>query len=83
MLAELKLRINVETIFDSVRTRIVGCASVSRVELRKLASADVLSVGTDAILIRIGFEPNAESVRGMLDLNSRIHCRLCRMRNER
>lgn len=70
-LAKLKLRKNVETIFDSVLTRIVGGAAVTGAELRKLSSDDVTSVATNAILIRIGFEPNSELVRGIVDVDSR------------
>ncbi len=68
--AELERRENIETVFDSVLTRIVGESAVSGVELRNVASGDESVVAADAVLIRIGYEPNSELVRGILDLDS-------------
>lgn len=69
-LVELERRDNIETIFDSVITRIVGETAVSGAELRNIVSGVVRVLDFDAVLIRIGFEPNSELVRGILDLDS-------------
>lgn len=51
---------NVEVLFDSRVTAIVGDTRVMGVETQNLSSGVRTVVVTDAVLIRIGIEPNAE-----------------------
>ena len=73
---ELRTRTNVETIFNSVVTRIIGDAHVSAVELRYLPSGEVRIQAFDRVLIRIGVVPNTEFVRDVVDLDHRDYIKV-------
>jgi thioredoxin reductase (NADPH) len=62
---------NVEFVFDTQIIEITGDESVNGVELKHLSSGARLLIETDAVLIRIGVEPNTEIFRGQVALDNR------------
>jgi thioredoxin reductase (NADPH) len=68
---ELKDRNNVVLLVESVVTQITGNAEVTGVEVSNVSSGLVHHLPADAVLIRIGVEPNSDVVRGVLELDAR------------
>jgi len=64
----VKDRQNIELLSETVVTEIVGDEAVRKVAIRDSTGTD-RSVPVDAVLIRIGVEPNSELVRGLIDLD--------------
>jgi thioredoxin reductase (NADPH) len=62
---------NVEFIFNSEIAKIVGDENVRGVEIQHPSSGERMQVAADAVLIRIGVEPNTEPFRGQIDLDDR------------
>jgi thioredoxin reductase (NADPH) len=61
---------DVEFVFDSVVTAIGGDTSVEHASFRK-HSGEMSSIACDAILIRIGVEPNTDLFKGQIELDKR------------
>ena len=59
---------NINFCFDSQIIRIIGKENVEAVELTHLISGEISELQTDAVLIRIGVEPNTELFRGQIGL---------------
>lgn len=64
----VKGRNNIELLSETVVTEIAGDEMVQRVAIRNSTGRDKF-VPVDAVLIRIGVEPNSELVRGLIDLD--------------
>lgn len=64
----VKSRENIELLPGTVVTRITGESWVKEVELKNLDGQN-RSEPVDAVLIRIGFEPNSDMVRGVVELD--------------
>lgn len=60
---------NVEFLFETRVTAIFGDATVRTVEIQNLKSANRSKVTTDAVLIRIGIEPNTLLFDGQIDFD--------------
>ncbi len=60
---------NVEFAFSSTVDAIVGKTQVEGVEITDLRTGERSSIEADAVLIRIGVEPNTEAFRGQIDLD--------------
>ncbi len=60
---------NIEFCSDTQITKILGSDMVEGVELKHLTSGSLSRLETDAVLIRIGVEPNTEIFRGQIELN--------------
>lgn len=60
---------NVEILFDTTLTRISGNEKIEAVELKNLKTDKKQILSVDAVLIRIGVEPNTGFLRGKLDLD--------------
>lgn len=60
---------NVEVLFDSRLTSILGDTRVVAVDVQNLKSRDHSTVPVEAVLIRIGVEPNAELLHHQIDLD--------------
>ena len=71
MVRRIDDRGNVEFLLGSEVTKITGGRAVSAVEVTDTASGQVRHFPTDAVLIRIGVEPNSELIRGIVDLDAR------------
>jgi len=61
----------VKFIFNAELTRITGERSVESVEIKTAGNGRVRSIPTDAVLIRIGVQPNSELVRDQAHLDER------------
>lgn len=71
MKRELDNRGNVEFSLGSEVTKITGGRAVSAVEVTDIAAGQVRQLTVDAVLIRVGVEPNSELIRGVVDLDGR------------
>lgn len=60
---------NIRVVFDSRLTAILGDAKVTAVEIQNTLSGSSLVIDTDAVLIRVGVEPNTEVFVGQIDLD--------------
>lgn len=60
---------NVEVLFDSRVTSILGDTKVVAVDVQNLKSRDHSTIPAEAVLIRIGVEPNAELLHHQIDLD--------------
>ena len=60
----------IEVLCDSVVTAIVGDRAVGNVQISNNVTGQISDLETDAIIVRIGFEPNSEMVRGVLNTDS-------------
>ncbi|PYT00526.1 MAG: hypothetical protein DMF63_08145 [Acidobacteria bacterium] len=65
---EVRRRENIELLPETVVTEIAGDSSVQRIATTNSAGESKF-VLADAVLIRIGVEPNSEIVRGLVDLD--------------
>jgi thioredoxin reductase (NADPH) len=63
------VRQNVEFVFNSCVTAIVGEARATAVEIQNSISDSHSTIAADAVLIRIGVVPNTELFEGQIDLN--------------
>lgn len=61
----------IEFLPDNKLTTIVGKGTVKSVELEHLISGKSSQIETDAVLIRIGVEPNTELFRGQIELDEK------------
>ncbi|MFN0279127.1 MAG: NAD(P)/FAD-dependent oxidoreductase, partial [Pyrinomonadaceae bacterium] len=59
----------IEFCLDTQITNIIGTEAVESVELKHLISGEITRVEVDAVLIRIGVEPNTELFRGQIELD--------------
>ena len=59
----------IELLFNTQITEIIGKEGVEAVETKHLTSGRLLRMQTDAVLIRIGVEPNTELFRGQIELD--------------
>jgi thioredoxin reductase (NADPH) len=71
MIRKVDSRGNVEFSLGSEVTKITGGHEVSAVEVTDVASGLVRQLPADAVLVRIGVEPNSELVRGIVDLDAK------------
>ena len=55
--------------WDSIPTRIVGDAGVTEIELKNVKSGDLSRLTVDGVFIFIGYDPNNDLVKGLLDLD--------------
>lgn len=60
---------NVEVLFDSRVTAILGDTQLTRVEIQNVVSGAFSTIETDAVLIRIGVESNVELFGHQIDLD--------------
>ena len=60
---------NVEILFDTVLTKISGSEKVEAVELKNVKTNEKQSLFVEAVLIRIGVQPNTDFLRGKIELN--------------
>lgn len=60
---------NVDIMFDTRVTAILGDATVTAVELQNVESETRSTINTDAVLIRIGVEPNTELFTDQIDVD--------------
>jgi thioredoxin reductase (NADPH) len=56
--------------WDSVPTRILGEAGVEEIELKNVKSGRLSRLRLDGVFVFIGYDPNNELVKGLLDLDS-------------
>ena len=70
-LTEIAKRDNIRVLFDSRLNRILGGASVSGVEVAGVGEGNAKALACDAVLIRIGVEPNSELFGNSLELDER------------
>lgn len=59
----------VKIYLETVVAKISGGETIESVELQNLQTGEIFTVPTDAVLPRIGVEPNTELLRGQLNLN--------------
>ncbi len=59
----------IKILTETVLRKIVGKKRVEAVELEDLNVAEIFSLNVEAVLIRVGVEPNTEILRGKLKLN--------------
>jgi thioredoxin reductase (NADPH) len=64
---------NVEPLFDTEVTEILGDDSVTGVRLRDLASGETRDEDLAGVFVFVGLEPNTAFVRGVLDLDEAGH----------
>jgi thioredoxin reductase (NADPH) len=62
---------NVEVICDTVVNEVVGTTTVSAVGLENTKTGEKWIEPVDAVLIRIGVDPNSELVRGVVDVDGK------------
>ena len=60
---------NVEFVFNSRLATIIGNEQVTGVDIQDISTAATLHIETDAVLIRIGVEPNIELFRDQIALD--------------
>lgn len=60
----------IEFIFNSTVTAIVGNEKVEAAEVEYIPTGARLSIPVDAVLIRVGEEPNTELFRGQIDIDN-------------
>ncbi len=60
---------NVEFLFDTSLKKISGNEHIEKVEIENLKTAESKVLSVEAVLIRIGVEPNTEFLRGKIDLD--------------
>jgi thioredoxin reductase (NADPH) len=60
---------NVEVLFDTAFTKISGNQGIEAVEVKNLKTDKQQNLSVDAVLIRIGVEPNTDFLRGKIDLD--------------
>jgi thioredoxin reductase (NADPH) len=68
-LSKIEARDNIELLLETAVTRIVGDSNVSAVELESMSTGRTWTLHADVVLIRIGVEPNAELMRGIVELD--------------
>lgn len=61
---------NIEFIFRSQLTGIIGGVSVEAVDVKDISSGTLSSISVDAVLIRVGVEPNTSLFRGQIALSA-------------
>jgi len=59
----------IEILRETVLTKLTGAKRLEKVELENLKTKETKILPADAILLRIGVEPNTEILRGKLDLD--------------
>lgn len=69
-------RENVEYFPETIVEEITGDTNVTGVRLRNLSHGDVSTQPTDAVLIRIGVEPNSEIVRATLEVDDESYVKV-------
>lgn len=63
-------RSNIEFVMNSNVMAIIGNAAVETVEIENIISSEREKISVDAVLIRIGVEPNTELFHGQIDLDA-------------
>lgn len=66
-----KRQANVEFLLNSTVEAIVGNKEVDGVDVKDLRTGERSSIEADAVLIRVGVEPNTELFRGQIELDKR------------
>ncbi len=66
-----KRQANVDFLFNSTVEAIIGNKDVEAVEITDLRNGECSSIEADAVLIRIGVEPNTELFRAQIELDER------------
>jgi thioredoxin reductase (NADPH) len=66
----------IELCFGTVVNEISGRNEVSKIRVTDNASGRRRDIGVDAVLIRIGVQPNSEMLRGAVDLDERGYVRV-------
>jgi thioredoxin reductase (NADPH) len=56
--------------WDAIPTRILGEAGVEAIELKHVKSGDLSRLRVDGVFVFIGYNPNNELVKGLLELDS-------------
>ncbi len=59
----------IDILTETAVTKIDGTEAVEAIELKNLSNGEILILPVEAVLLRIGVEPNTELVRGKLKLN--------------
>jgi thioredoxin reductase (NADPH) len=67
--AQVKNNPKIEILTETAMRKILGKESVEAVELENLKTARIFQKNVEAILIRIGVEPNTDFLNGKLDLD--------------
>ncbi len=60
---------NVEILFETEITKIAGNENIEIVEIKNLKTAKIEKLRLEAVLIRIGVEPNTDFLRGKIELD--------------
>jgi thioredoxin reductase (NADPH) len=76
LLAALASRSNVELLMCHTVTRILGDSKVAAVELHHNDTQSRSTSPVDAVLVRIGYTPNTEFLRGQLELEEQGYVRV-------
>jgi len=56
--------------WDTIPTRILGETGVEAIELKNVKSGDVSRLGVDGVFVFIGYDPNNELVKDLLELDN-------------
>jgi thioredoxin reductase (NADPH) len=56
--------------WDAIPTRILGEAGVEEIELQNVKSGDLSRLRVDGVFVFIGYDPNNELVKGLMELDS-------------
>jgi len=57
-------------VWDTIPTRVLGNTGVEAIELKNVKSGDVSRLEVDGVFVFIGYNPNNELVKGLLELDS-------------
>lgn len=60
---------NVEILFETILTKIIGKERIEKVETKNSKTGEISELTVDAVLVRVGVEPNTDFLRGKLDLD--------------
>ncbi|HDM09593.1 MAG TPA: thioredoxin-disulfide reductase [Desulfobacteraceae bacterium] len=59
----------VQIIWDTIPLKILGDQAVEAIELKNVKSSEVLSLKVQGVFIFVGFEPNTQLLKGLVDLD--------------
>lgn len=62
---------NIDVIWNSVLTEIIGPETVTAVRLRNVQTEETTEVPIDGVFVAIGHRPNTELFRGQIDLDEK------------
>lgn len=66
----------IEFLTESIVKQIMGNEQIEALELENLKSGESYLLPTDAVLIRIGVQPNTEPLRGKLELDDKAYVKI-------